>query len=84
MDGVPARYVALSLALELGSPDVDAMLESMTARQYQEWLAFFELRAERARNPQGRYGTSPEEQRRLSGDIMRAMNGYQERRDGVK
>ena len=60
------------------------MLESLTARQYQEWLAFFEIRAERARNPQSGYGAGPEEQRRLSGDIVRAMSGYQERREALK
>jgi len=70
--------------LELGWGDVDAMLESMTARQYKEWLAFFSVRAERERSPQGGYGASPEEQRRMSGDIVRAMSGYQERRDAVK
>jgi hypothetical protein len=60
------------------------MLESMTAEQYQEWLAFFRIRAERNRKPQGGYGTSPEEQRRMSGDIFRAMAGYQKRRDARK
>ena len=60
------------------------MLESMTARQYQEWLAFFRIRAEREKAPQGGYGASPEEQRRMSGDIMRAMAGYQGRRDALK
>jgi hypothetical protein len=60
------------------------MLESMTALQYQEWLAFFRIRAERGKTPQGGYGASPEEQRRMSGDIVRAMSGYQGRRDARK
>jgi len=81
---VSARYTAFSLALELGCPDVDAMLDGMTALQYQEWLAFFKIRAERERTPQGGYGTSPEEQRRLSGDLVRAMSGYQARREKLK
>jgi len=60
------------------------MLETMTALQYQEWLAFFAIRAEREKNPQGKYGASPEEQRRMSGDIVRAMTGYQGRREALK
>ena len=63
---------------------MDAMLEGMTAMQYKEWLAFFEIRAERAKTQQGGYGASPEEQRRMSGDIVRAMAGYQGRRDALK
>ncbi|MDR2696036.1 MAG: phage tail assembly protein T [Deltaproteobacteria bacterium] len=82
--GVSARYVAFSLALELGRQDVDAMLESMTAMQYREWLAFFQIRAEREKGPQGGYGIGPEEQRRMSGDIVRAMTGYQGRREAWK
>jgi hypothetical protein len=81
---VSARYAAFSLALEFGRHDVDAMLESMTAVQYQEWLAFFRVRTERERRPQGGYGASREEQRRMSGDIVRAMAGYQGRRDAVR
>lgn len=64
------------------------MLEGMTARQYKEWLAFFKIRAERE-NPErastgGGYGGSREEQQRMSGDILRAMQGYQKRRDKAK
>ncbi len=59
---------------------MDALLESVTALQYQEWLAFFKIRAEREKQAQGGYGESAEEQRRLSGDIIRAMSGYQKRR----
>lgn len=59
------------------------MLEGMTAMQYQEWLAFFMIRAERGKNPQRGYGESVEEQNRLSGDIIRAMSGYQKRREAV-
>lgn len=59
------------------------MLESMTATQYQEWLAFFMIRAEREKNPQSGYGAAPEEQRRMSADIIRAMSGYQNRRDAL-
>ena len=79
-----ARYTAFSLALELGWWDVDAMLESMTATQYKEWLAFFQIRAERDKTPHGGYGKGPEEQRRMSGDIVRAMSGYQTRRNALK
>ena len=78
-----ARYNAYALALEFGWSNVDAMLESMTAMQYREWLAFFRIRADVEKMPQGGYGTSPEEQRRMSGDIVRAMAGYQERRDAL-
>lgn len=59
------------------------MLESMTALQYQEWLAFFTIRAERGKAPQSGYGASAQEQQRLSGDIVRAMQGYQKRRDAL-
>ena len=67
------------------------MLESMTASQYKEWLTFFKIRSDRekeATTPQGTqqqgYGTSPEGQQRMSGDILRAMTGYQNRRDKLK
>jgi len=76
--------MAFSLALEFGWWDVDAMLQSMTAMQLHEWFAFFSLRAEREKMPQSGYGTSPEEQRRMSGDIVRAMTGYQGRRETLK
>lgn len=33
----------MRLALQLGRADVDAMLESITSRQFAEWQAFFEL-----------------------------------------
>ncbi len=82
-----ARYTAYSLALELGWSDVDAMLETMTASQYKEWLAFFKIRNELQRSPdkpQGGYGTSREAQERMSGDILRFMDGYQKRREQGK
>lgn len=62
------------------------MLESMTARQYREWLAFYQIRAERETPERagGGYGSSKEEQQRMSGDILRAMSGYQKRRDALK
>ncbi len=59
------------------------MLESMTAMQFNEWLAFFAIRAERKNTPQSGYGASAREQQRLSGDIIRAMRGYQKRRDAL-
>ncbi len=37
------RRFALRLALELGWPNVDAMLREMTAQQFDEWLAFYQL-----------------------------------------
>jgi hypothetical protein len=59
------------------------MLAGMTAKQYQEWLAFFAIRAEQGQKPQGGYKTDKEGQNRLSGDIIRAMTGYQNRRAGA-
>ena len=68
------------------------MLESMTYRQYLEWLAFFKIRnedkpqagAKAGTPPQGGYGTSPEGQKQLSAAVVRAMQGYQRRRDKMK
>lgn len=65
------------------------MLAAMTVMQYREWLAFFKIRNEgtpqaEAGNTQGGYGTSHEAQKRMSGDILRAMTGYQQRRDKLK
>ena len=62
------------------------MLESMTAMQFSEWLAFFKIRSEMEKGdlPGSGYGKSKEEQNRMSGDILRAMTGYQRRRDRVK
>lgn len=37
---------ALRLALAMGRPDVDAMLDGITLRQYHEWAMFFGLDAE--------------------------------------
>ena len=37
------RRFALRLALELGWPNVDAMLREMTSQQFDEWLAFYQL-----------------------------------------
>lgn len=33
----------MTLALMLGRADVDAMLSEMTARQYEEWRAFYQI-----------------------------------------
>lgn len=65
------------------------MLESMTAVQYQEWLAFYKIRADREKaeaggKPENGYGTSKEGQQRMSADILRAMTGYQQRQDKLK
>lgn len=65
------------------------MLESMTAVQYREWLAFFKIRADREKaeadgNPASGDRTSKEGQQRMSADILRAMTGYQQRRDRLK
>jgi len=86
--GTSARFTAYALAFELGWSDVDAMLESMTAMQYKEWLAFIKIRnkkdgSESEDEPKGD-GTSKEEQDRLGGHILRAMTGYQKRRDKLK
>ncbi len=37
------RRFALRLALELGWPNVDAMLREMPEKQFTEWLAFYQL-----------------------------------------
>ena len=65
------------------------MLESMTAVQYQEWLAFFKIRSDREKTetgskPESGYGTGKDGQQRMSADILRAMTGYQNRRDRLK
>ncbi len=84
-EGVSWRYVAYSLALELGWSDVDQMLESMTLLQFNEWLAFFKIRdrqragANAATARPQKYGKSWEEQQRLSGDILRAFQGWEKR-----
>lgn len=59
------------------------MLADMTAMQFNEWLAFFAIRAEREQTPQSGYGANEQEQQRMSGDIVRAMSGYQKRRDAL-
>jgi len=64
------------------------MLESMSALQLQEWFAFFRIRDEKpgdgGQSKSGGYGASKEEQQRMSGDILRTMQGYQNRRDRLK
>ena len=37
------RRFALRLALAMGWPNVDAMLREMTAEQFDEWLAYYQL-----------------------------------------
>ena len=37
------RRFALRLALELGYANVDAMLREMTAQQFTEWIAYYQL-----------------------------------------
>jgi hypothetical protein len=37
------RRFAFRLAVKLGIPNVDAMLRGLTARQFQEWQAYFRL-----------------------------------------
>lgn len=37
------RRFALRLALELGWPNVDAMMREMTAEQFDEWIAYYQL-----------------------------------------
>ena len=65
------------------------MLDSMTAMQYQEWLAFFKIRTDREKadsgdKPASGYGTSKEGQQRMGADIIKALTGYQKRRDKLK
>lgn len=65
------------------------MLEAMSFRQYQEWLAFYKIRNEDMPKPSGGgesprptagYGTSREGQQRMSADIIRSLTGYNNRR----
>ena len=37
------RRFALRLALEMGYPNVDAMLREMTAEQFDEWIAYYQI-----------------------------------------
>ena len=37
------RRFALRLALSLGWPNVDAMLREMSAKQFDEWMAYYQL-----------------------------------------
>lgn len=37
------RRFALRLALELGYANVDAMLDEITAQQFEEWIAYYQL-----------------------------------------
>ncbi|MDL2280149.1 hypothetical protein LJC15_05790 [Desulfovibrio sp. OttesenSCG-928-G11] len=75
--GISARFTAYALALELGWSDVDAMLESMTAMQYREWLAFFKRRNEAPDN-------KPTNKVQMAGSLSKALDGYQNRRDRLK
>lgn len=75
-----ARYTAYSLAYELGWSDVDAMLEALDVNKYREWLEFFKIKNEKT----AQYGTGHDEQRRMGGDLLRAMTGYQKRREKLK
>jgi hypothetical protein len=59
---------------------VDAMLESMTAVQYQEWLAFYKIRNEMEKKDAD--GTA--DKTLMSGSLNRALDGYQNRRDKRK
>lgn len=39
----PRRRFALRLALEMGWPNVDAMMREMTSEQFDEWIAYYQL-----------------------------------------
>lgn len=39
----PTRRFAMSMAKEMGWPNVDAMLETITSSQLTEWIAFSDL-----------------------------------------
>jgi hypothetical protein len=41
------------LALELGHANVDAMLDGMTAQQFNEWKAFFNWRSRKLKELRG-------------------------------
>lgn len=69
-------------------PNVDAMLEGMSISQFNEWMAFLNIRARVAKGltPQGMpaslpaYGQGEEEQKRLSRDIFSAFKAFGERK----
>ena len=42
----PFRRFAMSMAKEMGWPNVDAMLERITSSQLTEWIAFSDLEKE--------------------------------------
>jgi hypothetical protein len=49
------------LARELGYANVDRMLEGMTARQFEEWKAFFKIENERYENKSKQEAPQPHE-----------------------
>lgn len=79
------RYTAYALALELGWWDVDAMLDSMTYRQFQEWLAFYRIRNSKDTDrAKGSYDESPEGRQRMANDLKATMEAFQTRRNNKK
>lgn len=79
------RYAAYALAMELGIWNVDAMLHDMNCAQFNEWMAFLNVRARtlggptQQVEPQKKYGDSREEQQRMSRDILKAFQGWQKK-----
>lgn len=71
------------------------MLRGLTALQFSEWMAFFRIRETLRKEIAGAgdprktaasasrqgYGDSPEEQNRMSGDLLRNFQGYQRRQE---
>ena len=70
------RYALYALAWELKQPNVDAMLQALTAMQIQEWLAFLKIREE-LRNADARQN----DPKQLAGSLSRALDGYQHIRE---
>ena len=61
------------------------MLASMTARQYQEWLAFFKIRQEREKGPEDKPGAAPPTaQQQMCRNIIQHMRQYQAAEDAKK
>lgn len=54
------------------------MLETMTAMQYREWLAFFKIRNERDAG-----SATQADETHMAGALSRALDGYQQRRDAM-
>lgn len=65
--------------------DVDAMLDTMTALQFREWLAFFKIRADlREADARPELSGPPPDAKELQTRLVQAFSGYKERRNRSK